>query len=89
MNKPKDQQEGHESEFQEQHSLTIYSTALTSPYTPTSETRTSGFGPIPIYDYCERLVQKIFQEDYVGGVPEGCGDGAAGLAGHYNFEEFW
>jgi len=26
MTKPKDQQEGHESEFQEQHSLTIYST---------------------------------------------------------------
>jgi len=38
MTKPKDQQEGHESDFQEQHSLTIYSPALTFLYTPTSET---------------------------------------------------
>ena len=33
------------------------------------------------------LVQQIFQENYVGGVPEVGRDGAAGLAGYDDFEE--
>ena len=37
---------------------------------------------------CKRLAQQVLQKDDVGGVPEACWDGAAGLTGYYDFEEF-
>ena len=37
---------------------------------------------------CKRLVHQVLQENYVGRVPEGGGDGAVGLAGYDDFEEF-
>ena len=51
-----------------------------SAYTPTgrlAEQRSSGVGG-----------QEVFEEDDIGGVPEIRRDGAAGLAGYYDFEDF-